>query len=350
MNRVQLYTIVHFGGDIIRLKIRSIATYVEGSTKLTSLRAHSSYKDFVTLLEETSKICREDCKLCNFVDGYACAISSVQDFTIMINMNKTNPGLSTTKDTGSGRGLSTTKAGGPLQHNSFLNSKPEYRGYPETNRRGLDLRSIHLSNEPVLTNVPLSNEPMLTNVPLSIEPKPIIGQTKTSDLLDLRFKCAAYTEDPYDFSKEFNIGDLYRDKIELKNHLRAYAAVNKFNLKHVLSNEYKIMMRGSFEHAIQQLASYFMEVRLVDPDFVFDIQTTSWDFNTVRYHAERLGGRRSSYQSLVDFKDMIQSAGLLEPSFIGSRYTWCNNHHDTSRQWARLDRTLANSSFTTSFS
>ncbi|KAF6168523.1 hypothetical protein GIB67_015070 [Kingdonia uniflora] len=129
---------------------------------------------------------------------------------------------------------------------------------------------------------------MLTNVSLSIEPEPIIGQTKTSaefqfepqpkqvkDLLDFRFKYVAYTDDPYDFSKEFNIGDLYREMIELKNHIRTYAVVNKFNLEHVLSSEYKIVMRGSFKHAYQLLTSYFAEVRLVDPDFVFDIQTTS---------------------------------------------------------------------------
>ncbi|KAF6145765.1 hypothetical protein GIB67_016214 [Kingdonia uniflora] len=165
--------------------------------------------------------------------------------------------LSTTKDTSSGRGLSTTKAEGPLRHNSFSNPEPEYRGYPEKNGRGLDPRKfgpfvddendsfetirtdvppsnepsipqsnvhlsndpvIHLSNEPVLTNVPPLNEPMLTNVPLSIELEPIIGQSKTSaefrfepqseqvkDLLDFWFKSAAYKEDPYDFSKEFNI-------------------------------------------------------------------------------------------------------------------------------------------------
>ncbi|KAF6144080.1 hypothetical protein GIB67_007541 [Kingdonia uniflora] len=252
MNGVQLYTIVHFGRDIVRPKIGSIVTYVGGSTKLTSLRAHSSYEDFVTLLAETSEIRREEC-------------------------------LSTTKDTGSGRGLSTTKAGGTLQHNSFPDPESEYRGYPETNGRGLDPRrlgsfvddendsfetirtdvppsnepsipqssvhlsnepvltnvhqsnehfqtiptnaplsnelsipqsSIHLSNKPVLTNVPPSNEPMLTNVPLSIEPEPIIGQTETSaefwfepqpeqvkDLLDFWFKSVACTEDPYDFSK-----------------------------------------------------------------------------------------------------------------------------------------------------
>ncbi|KAF6161274.1 hypothetical protein GIB67_009161 [Kingdonia uniflora] len=107
---------------------------------------------------------------------------------------------------------------------------------------------------------------MLTNVHLSIKPEPINGQTKTSaefqfeplpeqlkDLLDFWFKSVAYTNDPYDFSKEFNIGDLYRDRIELKNHIRVYAVVNKFNLEHVLSNEYKIVMRDSFEHAYQLL-------------------------------------------------------------------------------------------------
>ncbi|KAF6173167.1 hypothetical protein GIB67_028465 [Kingdonia uniflora] len=113
-------------------------------------------------------------------------------------------GLSTTKDTGLGRVLSTTKAGGPLRHNSFPDPEPEYRGYPETNGRGLDPRrfgpfvddendsfkiirtdvspsnepsipqsNIHLSIEPMLTNAPQSNEPFQTipiNVPLSNEP------------------------------------------------------------------------------------------------------------------------------------------------------------------------------------
>ncbi|KAF6139310.1 hypothetical protein GIB67_021520 [Kingdonia uniflora] len=204
--------------------------------------------------------------------------------------------LSTTKDTGSGKRLSTTKAGGPMRHNSFPDLELEYRGYPETNGKELDPRrfgplvndddvpqsnesfktirtdvirlnepsipqsnvhlsnkpvltnvpqlnehfqtiptdvplsnkpyisqsNIHLSNEPVLTNVPLSNEPMLTNVPLSTEPEPIIGQAEPSaelrfesqpkqvkDLVDFWFKSAVNTEDPYDFSKKFNIGNLY---------------------------------------------------------------------------------------------------------------------------------------------
>ncbi|KAF6152400.1 hypothetical protein GIB67_038023 [Kingdonia uniflora] len=115
--------------------------------------------------------------------------------------------LSTTKDIGSGKGLSITKARGPLRHNSFPNHKPEYRGYPEINGRGLDPRrfgplvdnvpqlnkyfetirtdvppsnepsipqsNVHHLNKPMLTNVPQSNEPfetIPTDVPLSNKP------------------------------------------------------------------------------------------------------------------------------------------------------------------------------------
>ncbi|KAF6162530.1 hypothetical protein GIB67_003076 [Kingdonia uniflora] len=97
---------------------------------------------------------------------------------------------------------------------------------------------------------------MLTKLLLSIELEPIIGQTKSSakfrfepqpeqvkDFLDFWFKSTVYTEDPFDFNKEFNIGDLYRDRINHKNHIGAYAVVNKFIIEHVLNNEYKIMVR-----------------------------------------------------------------------------------------------------------
>ncbi|KAF6155557.1 hypothetical protein GIB67_004551 [Kingdonia uniflora] len=219
MNGVQLYTIVHFGGDIVPPKIGSIVTYVGGSTKLTSLRAHSSYKDFLTLLKEISEIRREDCK-----------------------------GLCTTKDTGSGRGLSPTKAGEPLRHNLFPDLEPEYRDYPKTNGRGLDQRRFgpfvdddNDSFETIHTDVPPSNEPSIPQSNVHLSNEPVL--TNGKDLLDFWLKSDVYTENPYDFSKEFNIGDLYRDRIELKNHIRAYAVVNKFNLEHVLSNEYKIVVR-----------------------------------------------------------------------------------------------------------
>ncbi|KAF6136964.1 hypothetical protein GIB67_030728 [Kingdonia uniflora] len=49
-------------------------------------------------------------------------------------------GLSTTKDIGPGKCLSTTKAGEALRHNLFPDPEPKCRGYPKTNGRGLDPR------------------------------------------------------------------------------------------------------------------------------------------------------------------------------------------------------------------
>ncbi|KAF6142775.1 hypothetical protein GIB67_023257 [Kingdonia uniflora] len=154
------------------------------------------------------------------------------------------------------------------QSNVYLSNEPILTNVPQSNEHFqtipidvplsnepcISQSNIHLSNEPILTNVPLSNKPMLTNVPLSIEPEPSNGQTEPSAefrfepqfehvkyLVDFRFKFIAYTGDLYDFSKEFNIGDLYRDRIVLKNHIRAYTVVKKFNFAYVLSNEYKIV-------------------------------------------------------------------------------------------------------------
>ncbi|KAF6170117.1 hypothetical protein GIB67_025806 [Kingdonia uniflora] len=196
MNEVQLYTIVYFGRDIVRPKIGSIDSYVGGSTKLTSLREHSSYEDFVTLLEETSEIRREDCK-----------------------------GLSTTKDTGSGITLKQPAEGlihpEPVLPNVYQLNEPFQTILTDvalSNEPCIPQLNIYLSNELVLTNVSPSNKHMLTNVPLLIEPEPIIGQTESSaefqfepqleqvkDLLDFRFKSVAYTEDPYASVNSFTL-------------------------------------------------------------------------------------------------------------------------------------------------
>ncbi|KAF6140882.1 hypothetical protein GIB67_042295 [Kingdonia uniflora] len=66
---------------------------------------------------------------------------------------------------------------------------------------------------------------------------------------------------------------------------------------------------------------------LLEPFLDASLGYSIGDFNTVRHHSEWLGGRRSSYRSLVDFEDMIQSAGLMEPSFTGSSYTWHKISH-----------------------
>lgn len=70
------------------------------------------------------------------------------------------------------------------------------------------------------------------------------------------------------------------------------------------------------------------------------------DFNIVRRADERLGGREIDYAAAADFNDCITSCRLLEPSFVGSKYT-CQK--GTQRFWQRLDRYLCNSEWLNSF-
>ncbi|KAF6135795.1 hypothetical protein GIB67_028651, partial [Kingdonia uniflora] len=196
---------------------------------------------------------------------------------------------------------------------------------PHSNKLFIPQSSIHLTNEPVLTNVSPSNEPMLTNVPLSIEPETIIGKTKPStefwfepqpkyvkDLLDFWFKLPAYTEDPYDFSKEFNIGNLYRDRIELKNHIRAYAAANKFNLEHVLSNEYKIVVRCKGHKFYWRIYA----TRLVDSG-IFRVSTYCSVHTCIRVETE--GGNAYKAASSRWVASIIKQKLQKDPNYKPSR-------------------------------
>ncbi|KAF6144184.1 hypothetical protein GIB67_004857 [Kingdonia uniflora] len=178
MNGVQLYIIIYFGGDIARPKIGSIVTYVGGSIKLTSLRVHSSYKDFVILLEETSEIRREDsnyrgldsCRFRPFVDDENDSFETIRTAVPPSN----EPSIPQSNVHLSNEPMLTNV---PQSNESFQTISINV---PLSNEPSITQSSIHLSNELVLTNDPPSNEPILTNVPLSIEPEPIIGQTKTS--------------------------------------------------------------------------------------------------------------------------------------------------------------------------
>ncbi|KAF6174397.1 hypothetical protein GIB67_034154, partial [Kingdonia uniflora] len=57
-------------------------------------------------------------------------------------------------------------------------------------------------------------------------------------------------------------------------------------------------VRGSFEHAYQLLTSYFAEVRLVDPDFVFDIQIMSCKDKRFIWYIWCFGPRKKTYKLL----------------------------------------------------
>ncbi|KAF6154046.1 hypothetical protein GIB67_018968, partial [Kingdonia uniflora] len=154
---------------------------------------------------------------------------------------------------------------------------------PLSNEPFIPQSSIHLSNEPVLTNVPPSNELMLTNVPLSIEPEPIIGQTKTSVHTCIRVETEG--EKVYKAGSSRWVASIIKQKLRKDPNYKPFKIIDNMQIYHNIDATYNLVwrakekahaeMRGSFEHAYQLLTSYFVEVRLADPNFAFDIQTTS---------------------------------------------------------------------------
>ncbi|KAF6155668.1 hypothetical protein GIB67_007105 [Kingdonia uniflora] len=72
-------------------------------------------------------------------------------------------------------------------------------------------------------------------------------------------------------------------------------------------------MRGSFEYAYQLLTSYFAEVRLVDPDFVFDIQTTSCKDKRFTRCFWCFGPPKKTYK-------LLRPVVVIDKTFLKGRY------------------------------
>ncbi|KAJ0964644.1 hypothetical protein J5N97_025782 [Dioscorea zingiberensis] len=68
------------------------------------------------------------------------------------------------------------------------------------------------------------------------------------------------------------------------------------------------------------------------------------DFNTVRTHEERKGGKPNWTSGMKSdlFNSFIIHNNLVELKFSGPEFTWCNNQRGSSRIWTRLDRALCN--------
>ncbi|KAF6169968.1 hypothetical protein GIB67_034360 [Kingdonia uniflora] len=72
-------------------------------------------------------------------------------------------------------------------------------------------------------------------------------------------------------------------------------------------------MRGSFEQAYWLLISYFAEVRLVDPNFIFDIQTMSCkDKRFIRY-VWSFGPPKKTYK-------LLRPVVVIDGTFLKGRY------------------------------
>ncbi|GAV67593.1 Exo_endo_phos domain-containing protein [Cephalotus follicularis] len=66
------------------------------------------------------------------------------------------------------------------------------------------------------------------------------------------------------------------------------------------------------------------------------------DFNTISTPSEKCGGGPYSNTSMDHFNRIIANASLLEVSFLGDQYTWCNDNAGPKMIWLRLDRLLTN--------
>ncbi|KAF6169547.1 hypothetical protein GIB67_028098 [Kingdonia uniflora] len=72
-------------------------------------------------------------------------------------------------------------------------------------------------------------------------------------------------------------------------------------------------MRGNFEYAYQLFMSYFTEVRLVDPDLVFDMQTTSCKDKRFTRYFWCFGPPQKTYK-------LLRPIVVIDNSFLKGRY------------------------------
>ncbi|KAF6136718.1 hypothetical protein GIB67_018721 [Kingdonia uniflora] len=72
-------------------------------------------------------------------------------------------------------------------------------------------------------------------------------------------------------------------------------------------------MRGNFQHTYQLLMSYFAKVRLVDLDFVFDIQTTSSKDKRFTRYFWCFGPPKKTYK-------LLRPVVVIDKTFLRERY------------------------------
>ncbi|XP_040994284.1 uncharacterized protein LOC121240822 [Juglans microcarpa x Juglans regia] len=69
------------------------------------------------------------------------------------------------------------------------------------------------------------------------------------------------------------------------------------------------------------------------------------DFNILRNDSEWHGGCPRLLMAMEEFCSFIDTGGLVEMSFLGNKFSWCNGQSGMARSWAQLDRPLCNLKF-----
>lgn len=64
---------------------------------------------------------------------------------------------------------------------------------------------------------------------------------------------------------------------------------------------------------------------------------------------EKKGRTPHRMQKNRDFIDSMEECGMVDASFSGPRFTWCNARGRKHRIWKRLDRVLINQEWTAKY-
>ncbi|XP_059288849.1 uncharacterized protein LOC132042271 [Lycium ferocissimum] len=73
------------------------------------------------------------------------------------------------------------------------------------------------------------------------------------------------------------------------------------------------------------------------------------EFNVILHPEEKLGGLSHKNSRSFDFTECMDSCGMSDVGFNGSRYTWCNNWRPNKRIWMRLDKVFINDDWATKY-
>ncbi|XP_072076574.1 uncharacterized protein [Arachis hypogaea] len=74
------------------------------------------------------------------------------------------------------------------------------------------------------------------------------------------------------------------------------------------------------------------------------------DFNAIRAHHEKEGGRAKSADSIQNFNDFINAGGLVDMGFEGKKFTWNNRQFGGNFIQKKLDRALVSVAWRSEFS
>ena len=73
------------------------------------------------------------------------------------------------------------------------------------------------------------------------------------------------------------------------------------------------------------------------------------DFNEITHQHEKIGWLERDVDQMEGFKECLSRCGLFDLGFVGQRFTWCNGRLGDHRTLIRLDRMVANVSWSALF-